>query len=150
MNVENAKKLQGRIMWEAIALHTLGGDAVQTGHYDKCVNLIGKAWGVSAADTESCLNLIAKERTVVRGVTHPDAVVNLQHIRPETELPINATGAETMENVWGLFETAIRMDDAEERKSLFDMACELAELHTLNSWIIPIHSEQDPAEQSIN
>ena len=57
------------------------------------------------------------------------------HILPETELPMNATGAETLENVWALFETATRLDTRREREALFDLAGELAECQNLADWL---------------
>lgn len=57
------------------------------------------------------------------------------HILPETELPMNATGAETLENVWALFETATRLDTRREREALFDLAGELAECQSLADWL---------------
>ena len=57
------------------------------------------------------------------------------HILPETELPMNATGAETLENVWALFETAIQLDTRREREALFDLAGELAECQNLTDWL---------------
>ena len=57
------------------------------------------------------------------------------HILLESELPMNATGAETLENVWALFETATRLDTRREREALFDLAGELAECQNLADWL---------------
>jgi len=34
----------------------------------------------------------------------------MAHVLPEDELPMNATGLETLDNIWDLFETSLRMD----------------------------------------
>ena len=36
----------------------------------------------------------------------------MDHVLPEGELPMNATGMETLDNVWDLFETAVLMDSS--------------------------------------
>jgi len=45
------------------------------------------------------------------------------------------TGMETLDNVWGLFETATRLNSRKQRVELFKLAGELAECQNLPDWI---------------
>ena len=133
MKIEEAKKVQERIAKEAIALIVIQSEGSEKAdsrveHYKEAVTLVGRAWGLPKKDTEKSLDLIRREQEALAG---EDAA----HILPETELPMNATGAETLENVWALFETAIRLDTRREREALFDLAGELAECQNLADWL---------------
>ena len=65
---------------------------------------------------------------------------------PEAELPMNATGMETLDNVWALFETVVRLDDGGERSMLFHTATELAECQNLLDWIETTPEERELPE----
>ena len=58
------------------------------------------------------------------------------------ELPMNASGLETLDNIWDLFETTLRADSAYARTRLFEMAKWLEESQNLLDWI-----EKTPAEK---
>ena len=64
------------------------------------------------------------------------------HVLPEEELPMNASGFETLDNIWDLFETTLRADSAYARTCLFEMAKWLEESQNLLDWI-----EKTPAEK---
>lgn len=133
MKIEEAKKVQERIAKEAIALMIIQSEGSEKAdsrveHYKEAVTLVGRAWGLPEKDTEKSLDLIRREQEALAG---EDAA----HILPETELPMNATGAETLENVWALFETAIQLDTRKEREALFNLAGELAECQNLADWL---------------
>ena len=51
---------------------------------------------------------------------------------------------ETLKNIWGLFETAVQLNSAKERLTLYDLARELEETQNLLDWI-----EKTPAEQKM-
>lgn len=141
MTIERAKELQANIAKEAIALLVIHGDAIEVAQYEKSVSLIGEAWGIPAEDTENQLALIRKEW---EAVTDGPAPGEIDHVLPETELPMNATGTETLDNIWGLFETSLRLDSAGKRATLFNLARELEECQNLLDWI-----EQTPAEKQV-
>ena len=61
---------------------------------------------------------------------------------PEEELPMNASGLETPDNIWDLFETSLRVDSPYARTRLFEMAKWLEESQNLLDWI-----EKTPAEK---
>ena len=58
---------------------------------------------------------------------------------------MNATGMETLDNVWDLFESAVQMDSQEQRTAMFKLANELAECQNLLDWI-----EKTPAERELS
>lgn len=137
MKIEEAKKIQERLAKEAIALlliHSegIGKADIRTTHYEEAITLAGKAWNIPMVDTARSLGLIRQEREVLDKLA---AGKDASHVLPETELPMNATGAETLENVWALFETATRLDTRREREALFDLAGELAECQSLADWL---------------
>ena len=55
----------------------------------------------------------------------------MAHVLPEDELPMNATGLETLDNIWDLFETSLRMDSMQARTKMFEMAKWLEESQNL-------------------
>ena len=117
MTTERAQEFQMRITEEALALMIIHGESVSDApseedislaHYEDAVTLIGKAWGLPAEATAENLGLIQREKDVLRRIA---AGENVNHILPEEELPMNASGMETLDNVWDLFETAVRLDN---------------------------------------
>ena len=137
MKIEEAKKIQERLAKEAIALLLINSEGIgkadiRTTHYDEAITLAGKAWNIPMVDTARSLGLIRQEREVLDKLA---AGKDASHVLPETELPMNATGAETLENVWALFETAIRLDRLKDRKLLYHLASELAVSQNLSNWV---------------
>ena len=151
MTSKRASELQTRIAKEALALMVIHGDFINkpgddadisVSHFDKAITLIGNAWELPSEVTDNSLALIRQERDVLRRLA---AGENVEHILPEQELPMNATGMETLDNVWDLFETAVQLDAPEQRKALFHLATELAECQNLLDWI-----EKTPAEKELS
>jgi len=140
MTTEKAKKLQTRITKEALALMVIHGEDVSAAHHEEAVTLIGKAWDLPAEVTMENLALIQQEKDILRRIT---AGEDLGHVLPEQELPMNATGTETLGNVWGLFETATQLDARVQRTVLFKLAGELAECQNLLDWIEKAPSERE-------
>ncbi len=145
MKIEEAKKVQERIAKEAIALMVIQSEEdsktdIGIDHYEKAIILAGKAWNIPMEDTARSLSLIRQEREVLNKLA---AGEDASHVLPETELPMNATGAETLENVLALFETAIRLDRLMDRKLLYHLASELAVSQNLSDWV-----EQAPMEKA--
>lgn len=148
MTTERAQEFQMKITREALALMVIHGESVSAApneadvsvvHYEKAVTLIGKAWGLPAEATMENLGLIQREKDILRRIA---AGENVSHVLPEEELPINASGMQTLDNVWDLFETAVRLDSREQRAAIFKLANELAECQNLLDWI-----EKTPAER---
>ena len=72
---------------------------------------------------EEPLALLEKERASLR--------TGEGHALPEEELPMNASGTETPERIWCLFETSLRLRSEEKRTALYKMARWLEESRDL-------------------
>lgn len=138
MTTERAQELQEHITKEAIAMLVIHGNAVDTASYEHGVELVGSAWGVPGEETERWLSLIDREREAVSGTDAP-----VRHVFPEAELPMNASGMETLDNIWGLFETAVQLDGSTQRMALLRLAHELEETQNLLDWIQKMSAERE-------
>ena len=143
MDKERASELQRRISEEAIASLSINGNWIKTDDYERAIILTGAAWGLDPKSAAERLELIVRESAVVQNATDLEAV---QHVLPESSLPINASGMETLDTIWDLFETAVQLDDREQREALFRLASELAETQNLLDWILKTPEEQELPE----
>ena len=100
--------------------------------YRESIMEIGEAWELPADATLEALALIEHERLAIQKAGEGGVV---QHILPEEELPMHATGTETLDNVWDLFETALHTENLRERMKLFEMAKWPEESQNLLDWI---------------
>ena len=75
-------------------------------------------------------------------ISHIGTVWGIPVSDTQEELPMNASGLETLDNIWDLFETTLRTDSAYARTRLFEMAKWLEEYQNLLDWI-----EKTPAEK---
>ena len=140
MTIDTAKELQMNIAKEGLALLVLHPTAdVQL--YRESITLIGAAWGIPAKDTIASLALLDREREAILTAGENGTVA---HMLPEEELPMNASGMETLDNVCGLFETAIQLESRDHREALFRLASKLMETQNLLDWI-----EKTPEEQEL-
>ena len=55
---------------------------------------------------------------------------------------MNASGTETLERIWGLFETSLRLRSEKKRTALYKMARWLEESQNLEDWIMKTQGEQ--------
>lgn len=141
MDKTRAQELQRRIAREALALMTIHGSRIDPADYEGAIILTGTAWGLDPKSAVEQLELIIREKAAVHSMSDPAMV---QHVLPESELPMNASGTETLNNIWDLFETAVQLEDRELRVALFRLATELAEAQNLLDWI-----EQTPEEKDL-
>lgn len=138
MDMERAREFQEKMVKETVSLLYLIGDEADISKWVHSISLIGTAWGIPAEDTERGMDVILGAH-------------RQKDIYPEGELPINATGMETLDNIWDLFETAVNLDNRQERELLFQLATELAEYHNLLDWIDKTPTEQElpePADET--
>lgn len=135
MKTENAKDLQGKIAKETLALLSILGTGVETKPYEDAIRAIGQTWGVPEEHADELIKQIARER-------------DGEQETPESELPINATGTETLEKVWGLFETSVKASDPNTREVLYSVALELAQSQNLDDWIKKTVSERQTMSAS--
>lgn len=124
------EKLLRQITTEAINLLALGttdkpGDASLP---EAGTALIAKAWGLSQELLDNSLALIQRQKKLVGDGSGKDALPDDQLLEPYD-------GGMTAELVWGLFETAIRLDSAEDRQTMYQLALLLADILDFDEWI---------------
>ena len=105
----------------------------------ECIFLIGTAWDIPVGDTQEIISLLDRELDAIRAAGEGGTVA---HVLPEDELPMNATGLETLDNIWDLFETSLRMDSTQARTKMFEMAKWLEESQNLLDWIVQAPKEK--------
>ena len=133
MTKENAKELQVDLAKDAPVLLTLHGELDARLHRE-CIELIGEAWDIPAEEQREPLALLEEEQVSLR--------TGEGHVLLEEELPMNASGTETLERIWGLFETSQRLRREEKRTALYEMARWLEESQNLEDWIVKTSEEQ--------
>lgn len=124
------EKLLRQITTEAVNLLALGttdkpGDASLP---EAGAALIVKAWGLSQDLLDNSLALIQHQKRLVGDGSGKAAL-------PDDELLEPYDGGMIAELVWGLFETAIRLDDAEDRQTMYRLALLLADILDFDEWI---------------
>ena len=100
----------------------------------ECIELIGEAWDIPAEEQREPLALLEEEQVSLR--------TGEVHVLLEEELPMNASGTETLERIWGLFETSLRLRSEKKRTALYEMARWLEESQNLEDWIMKTQGEQ--------
>ena len=138
MTIDTAKELQMNIAKEGLALLMLH-PAFDVQLHRECISHIGTAWDIPVGDTQEVISLLNRELDAIHAAGEGSTVA---HVLPEEELPMNATGLETLDNIWDLFETTLRTDSAYARTKLYEMAKWLEESQNLLDWI-----EQAPKEK---
>ena len=143
MTKENAHELQENITREVIAMLVVHGGATNIDSFIECIIIIGEVWDIPASETERRLELIRQEKEAIESA---DTAENINHVLPESELPINESGLKTLGNIWDLFETAAWLDNTRKRLCLFNFAAELAEYQNLLDWIEKTDAEKEALE----
>ena len=111
MTIDSAKDLQMNIAKEGLAL-LMFHPSFNVQPHRECIFLIGTAWDIPVGDTQKVISLLDRELDAIRAAGEGGTVA---HVLPEDELPMNATGSETLDNIWDLFETSLRMDSMQAR-----------------------------------
>ncbi len=124
------EKLLRQITTEAVNLLALGtldkpGDASLP---EAGAVLIVKAWGLPQELLDNSLALIQRQRRLVGDGSGKAAL-------PDDQLLEVYDGGMTAELVWGLFETAVRLDDAQDRAKIHELALLLADILDFDEWI---------------
>ena len=124
------EKLLRQMTVETVNLLALGGpDRIQEAALPEAgVRLIAKAWGLPREDLDGSLELIAREKELA-------ACGSSEAALPDDELAEPFDGGMTAELLWGLFETAVRLDDADERKTIHCLALQMADALDFDDWI---------------
>ena len=124
------EKLLQQITTETINAMELGGqvDHPSIKKMETAVGLIAKAWGLPQEIHQASVDLIQKEKELVRSGSREAAL-------PDNELLEPYDGEMIVELLWGLFETAVKLENAQERTEMHNLAIIMAESLNLDSWI---------------
>ena len=111
------EKLLQQITEEAINALALGGpDKIgDEAPMEAGVKLIAKAWEVPRESLQASLELIERERQLLRSGSSEDALPNSELLKPYD-------GKMIAELLWGLFETTARLEDAQDRAAMHKLA----------------------------
>ena len=124
------EKLLRQVTTEAVNLLALGGtENVKAAELPEAgTALIVKAWGLPQALLDSSTLLIQRQKELTRRGAGEASM-------PDGELLEAYDGGMTAELIWGLFETAIRLEDAQDRNTVYRLALMLADLLEFDDWI---------------
>ena len=124
------EKLLLQVTTEAVNLLALGGpeNTKSSALPEAGVGLIAKAWGLPQGDLEASLALIRRQKELTRGGASEAAM-------PDDRLLEPYDGGMIVELIWGLFETSVRLEDAEDRLTIHRLALMLADMLDFDEWI---------------
>ena len=132
MTQREIEQLQNQIARECVGLLSMTGTEESAEQSETAIRLIGKAWNCATGTTQRHLDLIQRERDVLRQWETQDEVA---HVLTEEEMLHAATGEEIVQMLWGCFETATRLDDRKERTAMLEIAHYLADCFVLEDQV---------------
>lgn len=95
---------------------------------EKGVPLIAKAWNLPQELLLENTDLIQKEKELLASGSSEAAL-------PDDQLLDPYDGKMIVELIWGLFETATRLEDVEDRLTIHQLALMLADMLDFDDWI---------------
>ena len=124
------EKLIRQITVEAISALEQSGEA---GHpsiakMEAGVGLMAKAWGLPQAILQDNLDLIQRQKQNVLSGSAEEVLPPDESVKPYD-------GPMIVELLWGLFETAVRLKDAQDRTAIHELAILMADSLSLDDWI---------------
>lgn len=124
------EKLLLQITTEAVNLLALGtpDKPADVSLLETGAALTVKAWGLSQELADSSAALIRHQKELLATASDKAAL-------PDDQLLECYDGPMTAELIWGLFETAVRLEDAQERASIHQMALLLADALDFDEWL---------------
>ena len=133
------EKLLRQITAETINALALGDkpDSIPVALMENGVKLIAKAWDLPQESLQSSLDLIQQEKQNILGGSTADVL-------PHGEILETYDGPMIVELLWGLLETAVKLEEAEDRKTIHELAQLTAGSLSLDSWI----EESGPAAKT--
>ena len=124
------EKLLRQITAETINGLRLGGPAdhptittMETG-----AGLIAKAWNLPQETLQSSIDLIQRQKQNIRSGSG-------ESVLPPDEDLESYDGPMIVELLWGLFETAVKLEDAQDRTVIHETAVLIADSLSLDEWI---------------
>ena len=124
------EKILRQITAEAINGLELGGEIDHPSiiRMEAAVGLIAKAWGLPQEVLQGNLDLIQRQKqNVLSGST--------EQVLPAGEGLETYDGPMIVELLWGLFETAVKLEDAQDRTAIHELAIMTADNLSLDEWI---------------
>lgn len=123
-----SEKLLLQITTEAVNLLALGGpeNTKSAELPEEGVALIAKAWGLPQRDLEASIALIQRQKELI-GTS--------EAAMPDDKLLEPYDGGMIAELIWGLFETAVRLENAEDRLTIHRLALMLADTLDFDEWL---------------
>lgn len=124
------EKLLLQITTEAVNLLALGtpDKPADVSLLETGAALTVKAWGLPQELADSSTALIQHQKELLATASGRAAL-------PDEQLLECYDGPMTAELIWGLFETAVRLDDAQERAFIHQMALLLADALDFDEWL---------------
>lgn len=124
------EKLLLQITTEAVNLLALGtpDKPADVSLLETGAALTVKAWGLSQELADSSVALIRHQKELLATASGRAAL-------PDEQLLECYDGPMTAELLWGLFETAVRLDDAQERATIHQLALLLADALDFDEWL---------------
>ena len=124
------EKLLLQITTEAVNLLALGtpDKPADVSLLETGAALTVKAWGLPQELLESSTALIQHQKELLATASGKAAL-------PDDQLLECYDGPMTAELIWGLFETAVRLDDAQDRAAIHQMALLLADALDFDEWL---------------
>lgn len=124
------EKLLLQITTEAVNLLALGTQdkPADVSLLETGAALTVKAWGLPQELLESSTALILHQKELLATASGKAAL-------PDDQLLECYDGPMTAELIWGLFETAVRLDDAQDRAAIHQMALLLADALDFDEWL---------------
>ena len=124
------EKLLLQITTEAVNLLALGGpENTKAAELPGAgVGLIVKAWDLPQEDLEASTFLIQRQKDLMAAGASEAAL-------PDDQLLEHYDGRMLSELLWGLFETAIRLEDGQDRLTVYQLALMLADTLDFDEWI---------------
>lgn len=124
------EKLLLQITTEAVNLLALGTQdkPADVSLLETGAALTVKAWGLSQELADSSVALIRHQKELLATASGRAAL-------PDEQLLECYDGPMTAELIWGLFETAVRLDDAQERATIHQLALLLADALDFDEWL---------------
>ena len=124
------EKILRQITAEAINGLELGGEIDHPSiiRMEAAVGLIAKAWELPQEVLQGNLDLIQRQKqNVLSGST--------EQVLPAGEGLETYDGPMIVELLWGLFETAVKLEDAQDRAAIHELAIMTADNLSLDEWI---------------
>ena len=124
------EKLLLQITTEAVNLLALGtpDKPADVSLLETGAALTVKAWGLPQELADSSAALIQHQKELLATASGRAAL-------PDDQLLECYDGPMTAELIWGLFETAVRLDDAQERAAIHRLALLLADILDFDEWL---------------